>query len=459
MSPQTDPNPRGRRRDAPPAVRGGAMDPGRHDRADKAASPGPSPSRRGPKPPRPRTRTSEPLPAEEPRRSAARGRKAGRDKDPVHLFEAVYFYIYDVGRSINQKSVAALIPAHDDLGLVKRRDTPASLSLPRPLVVRLNEEAALDRGVFESFSAQAKIYEDGAVSVIIRAKARIRLSELHALHDKDLPNGEETVTLDGYADESFARLFAAIKPAVDDPWEDKAFDRETYAVFCLIDGEEDPASYLAEHRPEIAALLIGESPTEVLHDSQVNATLGRPFSYRKDDLAVFDMDRCFIVDARRDYEDLLLIVENANYQLLELRVLDKLLDRWLDEAEEDMRVLYTTGSRGRMRRIGGSIQEKFAHIQALRFDALFILENLENSSKIIGDYYLGQIYDRLCAIFNTEGWKWSVERRLETLQSIYDMVKTDTSERKLLFMEVIFIIVCIIFPIIQIYQSWLLSRQ
>jgi len=124
-----------------------------------------------------------------------------------------------------------------------------------------------------------------------------------------------------------------------------------------------------------------------------------------------------------------------------------------------MRVLYTTGSRGRMRRIGGSIQEKFAHIQALRFDALFILENLENSSKIIGDYYLGQIYDRLCAIFNTEGWKWSVERRLETLQSIYDMVKTDTSERKLLFMEVIFIIVCIIFPIMQIYQSWLLSQQ
>jgi hypothetical protein len=372
----------------------------------------------------------------------------------VRLFEAVYFYLYDVGRGIDLKSVAALIPAHDDLGLVKRRDTPASLSLPRPLVVQLNEGEVVDRGQLDSFSAQARIFEDGAISVIVRTKLRVRLSELHSLHQRRFAASGETVSIDGYAKESFDRLCAAIKPAVIDAWAREEFDNERYMAFCLIDGEEDPARFLAENRPAIAALLIGESPQEVLHDSQVNATLGRPFAYRKDDIAVFDMDRCFIVDARRDYEDLLLMVETANYQLLELRVLDKLLDRWLDEAEEDMRIIYS-GDHRVLRRLGSSVQKKFAHIQALRFDALFILENLENSSKIIGDYYLGQIYDRLCTIFNTDGWKWSVERRLDTLQSIYEMVKTDTSERKMLWMEVIFIIVCVIFPLIQILQVFL----
>ena len=377
--------------------------------------------------------------------------------DPVRYFESIYFYIYDVGRSIDQKKVAALIPAHDDLGLVKRRDTPASLSLPRPLVVQLNEEAVVDPDEADSFSAQAKIYEDGAVSIIIRVRKHIRLSALHSLHGCRLRSGDKSVTIDDYAEESFYRLFAAIKPAVVDPWA-ADFDRETYAVFCLIDREDDPTRFLSEHRRPIAALLIGESPSEVLHDSQISATLGRPFSYRKDDLAVFDMDRCLIIDARRDYEDLLLIVENANYQLLELRVLDKLLDRWLDEAEKDMRILYTSGDRKRLRRLGGSVQQKFAHIQALRFDALFILENLENSSKIIGDYYLGQIYDRLCTIFNTDGWKWSIERRLDTLQDVYDMVKTDTSEHKMLLMEGLFIIVCIVFPLIQILQVMLYQK-
>ena len=386
-----------------------------------------------------------------------RGMRAVGDGDPARHFEAIYFYIHDVGRSIELKTVAALIPAHDDLGLVKRRDTPASLSLPRPLVVQLNEGEVVDEGELESFSAQARIYEDGAVSVVIRVRARIRVSELHALHDRRLAAGAQTVSIDGYADESFHRLCAAIRPAIVDAWDSGESDRETYAAFCLIDGEDEPARFLAEHQAEIAALLIGESPAEVLHDSQISATIGRPFSYRKDDIAVFDLDRCIIIDARRDYEDLLLIVENANYQLLELRVLDKLLDRWLDEAEKDMRLIYTGSHRGR-RRVTGSVQRKFAYIQSLRFDALFILENLENSSKIIGDYYLGQIYDRLCAIFNTDGWKWSIERRLDTLQSIYEMVKTDTSERKLLWLEVIFIVVCVIFPLIQILQVMLLSH-
>ncbi len=99
---------------------------------------------------------------------------------------------------------------------------------------------------------------------------------------------------------------------------------------------------------------------------------------------------------------------------------------------------------------------KFARIQSLRFEALFILENLENSSKIIGDYYLGQIYDRLCAIFNTDGWSRSVERRLDVLSSVYDMAKTDAAERKMLLLEIVFIVVCVVFPALQIWQALVL---
>ena len=386
------------------------------------------------------------------------GKKAPKEKRSSdkrsRLIEVVFFFLYDVGQRADLKKVAALIPAHDDMGIVKRRDTPASLLLPRPLVVKLNETEVVEANDFESFTSLAKIYEDGAVTVIIRVKARIPFEELHTLRGRTVLEGGRGLTLDEYAEESFRRIFEAIKPAVSGPWAGDDFTRETYTAYCLIDGHEDPYGFLEAHRATAASLLIGESPSEVLHESQVGATLGRPFSYRKDDLAVFDMDRCLIIDRRRDYEDLLLIVEHANYQLLELRVLDKLLDRWLDEAERDMRLIYSGDARKEYR-ISGSAQQKFAHIQTLRFDALFILENLENSSKIIGDYYLGQIYDRLCSIFNTNGWKWSVERRLDTLQSVYDMVKTDSSDKKMLMLETVFIVVCIVFPLIQILQVML----
>ncbi len=377
-----------------------------------------------------------------------RARRRGPDL-PL-LVEAVFFYLYDVGRAIDLKKVAALVPAHPDLGIAKRRDTPASLTLPTPLILQLGIPEFSEREGFENLSSQAKIYEEGVVTIVVRVKTRLPMSRLHGLVDRGVVSQGRTLTIAQYAEEGFRMLFEALASAVSEPRRPGDMDRESYLAFCLLECGEDPVNFIDRNREYCASLLIGEEPGSNLHESQITATLGRPFSYRLGDLAVFELDRCIIIDPRGDYEDLLLIAEHANYQLLELRVLDKLLDTWLDEAEDDIRSLSSGGRR--LTRLRRPVMVKVAHIQALRFDALFILENLENSSKIIGDYYLGQIYARLCEIFNTEGWKWSVERRLDALQDVYDMVKSDAGESRMMTLEVIFIIVCIIFPIIQILQ-------
>ena len=437
----------------PAPRKGPAPSPGAVVPSRSAYGPQPAPRaagrRPGQKPPASQSLPEDAAPAPGPAKKRRPRAKGGEAR--LRLVEVVFFHHYDIGRSADLKKIAAIIPAHDDLGLVKRRDTPASLQLPRPLVVQLGEGECVDAGDFECVSAQGKIYDDAAITIMMRVKIRVPLRELHTIRERRITSGGREITIGDYAEENFRRLFEAIKPAVSGIPEGSDFDRETYAAYCVIDGEEWPGDLIASDREYIAALLSGEDPNTQLHEAQVAATIGRSFSYRRSDLAIFDLDRCFIVDPSRDYEDLLLIIEHANYQLLELRVLDALLDRWLEEAERDMRLMYS-GDKKTRRKLGRSVAEKSAHIQALRVDALFILENLENSSKIIGDYYLGQIYDRLCTIFNTEGWKWSVERRLEALQTVYDMLKSDMNERKILVLEITFIAVCVILPLIQIFQ-------
>jgi len=150
-----------------------------------------------------------------------------------------------------------------------------------------------------------------------------------------------------------------------------------------------------------------------------------------------------------------MMAEHANYRLIELRELDFLLDEWLGEAERDIRRLYFSSRRKRSSE--RALRLKLAQIQGLRFDALFTLENLDNSSKIIGDYFLGSIYHRLCEIFNTDEWKFSVERRLNALQNIYELLKSDTTEQRMMTLEMVFIAVCIIFPILQILQVMLVK--
>lgn len=363
--------------------------------------------------------------------------------------EIVHLYVYDIGRSVDLKKAASLIPAYPDIGFGKRRDTPASLTLPRPLILTLNTDEC-DADCFEKFTAQAKIYDDGAITLIVRFRTATTFQDLASKSNipiRDLSNAD---SVEQFADSSFKMVVDAIKSSVSGFKVDDANDRESYTAFCILECPGgDPIAFLEDNREIAAALLAGENPG-VLHESQITQVLRKPFSYRKDDLAVFDMDRCIIIDPSRDYEDLLLIIEHANYRLIELRTLDKLLDTWLDEAEKDIRKIYLAG--GKPKYGERALRMKLARLQTLRFDALFTLENLDNSSKIIGDYFLGMIYDRLCEIFNTEGWKISVERRLSALQDVYELIKNDTGERRMLTLEMVFILVCIVLPVIQIIQ-------
>ncbi|MDH7484301.1 MAG: hypothetical protein QHH01_06715, partial [Spirochaetales bacterium] len=217
----------------------------------------------------------------------------------------------------------------------------------------------------------------------------------------------------------------------------------------------DPVAFIRQHKEVAASLLSGE-PVGTLHPSQIEAILSKPFSYRKDDIAIFDLERCLIIDPSADYDDVIMMAEHANYRLIELRELDRLLDQWLTEAEQDIRRLYLSQKRKRFS--DRVLRLKLAQIQSLRFDALFTLENLDNSSKIIGDYFLGAIYHRLCELFNTDEWKVSVERRLEALQNIYELLKNDTTEQRMITLEIVFIAVCIIFPILQILQVMLMQH-
>jgi len=363
--------------------------------------------------------------------------------------EIVHLYVYDIGRAVDLKKAASLIPAYPDIGFGKRRDTPSSLTLPKPLVLTLSTEEC-DAGCFDKFTALAKIYDDGALTLVVRYRTKSSFRDLVSKANLPVRDTGGAESVEQFADSSFQMVVNAIKDSVTGLKDNWAFDRETYTAFCLLECPGgNPEAFLSQNREVAAALLAGEEPG-ILHDSQVKQILEKPFSYRKNDLAVFDLDRCIIVDPSRDYEDLLIMAEHANYRLIELRALDSLLDKWLDEAEKDIRKIYLSGGKTRFGQ--RTVKLKLGRLQTLRFDALFTLENLDNSSKIIGDYFLGLVYERLCSIFNTEGWKISVERRLDALQNVYELLKNDTAERRMMTLEIVFIVVCIVLPLMQIVQ-------
>ncbi len=368
--------------------------------------------------------------------------------------EIVHLYAYDVGRSIDLDKVASLVPAHRDIALGKRRDTPAYLTLPKPLVLSISTEECNSK-LFSKISAMAKIYEDGAITMIVRYCTMSTFEDLPAKAHMPIRDVSGSSSIEQFAEASFRMVREALRSAIVGYKELSEGDRETYIAFCLLECPgDDPQAFVNAHKDMAASLISGET-VGTLHISQIEQILAKPFSYRKNDIAIFDLDRCLIIDPSADYDDVLMMAEHANYRLIELRELDFLLDEWLGEAERDIRRLYFSSRRKRSSE--RALRLKLAQIQGLRFDALFTLENLDNSSKIIGDYFLGSIYHRLCEIFNTDEWKFSVERRLNALQNIYELLKSDTTEQRMMTLEMVFIAVCIIFPILQILQVMLVK--
>ncbi len=399
-----------------------------------------------------------------PSGAAAQAGPAGRRKPaargPRLAVEYVRFVLFDVGRSIDLKKASAVLPGRADSKAVKRRNTPASLTLPKTLCISLEKDAfgSPSPSAYEGLEATAKLFDEGVISLSVRIRLSSGLSELHALERRTFLLGGRDRTVDQFIEERFRELHERLGPAISrEDGGNAEPERETYTAYCISDwGRGSPDAFVAKHNRALASLLEGEPETQDLHDLQVRKSLANPFAYGAEDLAIFDLDHCVILDRSRDWEDILLIVEHANYQLLELRVLDRLLDHWLEDAEKDLRAFYSQsrGRRGRKARIR-ALPAKFARLQGLRLEALFILENLENSAKIIGDYFLGQIYLHLGRIFSVEGWTRSVERRLGALQSVYEIVKSDKNERTMIVLEIVFIIVCIAFPILQILQVML----
>ncbi|HPD80196.1 MAG TPA: hypothetical protein P5519_11485 [Spirochaetia bacterium] len=371
--------------------------------------------------------------------------------------EVVRFALYDVGRSIDLSRVLTIVPGTPGMKLDKRRNTPGSIQLPKPLSIdlRVGPQAAILDSRIKSLTLSARVYEEGVISFMLRLKVTATLNDL--LDVENFQIGSRFTTLSLFLEDQFIELSRILKPAIrSSNTISENFDYEMYTAFCFSGAIGSCNQFVEKNRKEFANLINGDASTTNLHESQIAKALANSFSYSACDWAVFGLDNCIIIDPSKDYEDLLLICELANYQLLELRTLDRMLDAWLDEAEDDVGIFYSYTKPKKMK--SGILKKKIAFIQSMRLDALFILENLENSSKIIGDYFLGEIYQHLCYIFNTNEWTRSIERRITALQDVYDIVKSEKSERTMLWLEIVFIIVCIVFPLLQIIQVMMVSK-
>lgn len=321
-----------------------------------------------------------------------------------------------------------------------RRTSPAWFDYsPAPLRLAIEGAQIEIDGQPTAASAEVLIYDFGAALITYRLPLPTTLDELPRLSVAL----EDHAALQADARTRMASVLDTIGAAVERPALSDAV--EDYVVFSLTSwGNSTPAEVLDEHRATLAQAI--EAERAPLAAEQIARSTETTLSYTETDLAILDWNGAILFDAEPD--DVLILLQHANLELLQLRILDQELDEILDHADESLaaltsaRVWPTFASRRMMQRLATAQTDS-----AVRF------EGVNNAIKLMGNQYLARFYRQAAARLDLQAWQGSVQRKLEATESLYDKMSDSMATHRLELLEWV-IIVLIAVSIVLPFTPW-----
>ncbi len=377
----------------------------------------------------------------------------------LHIYVA-----FDWGEEINLELAQKLLPAELQ-SLARRRRTPASIGYrPAPLrytlagvpielpeIGRVSGAASSTTSTYIGGRSNATMPPLSALGVIAEATVFDFGGVSVALHVPFQLTGKQLLEVASFLSEpnplinsaraAVSSLHAAILPAINEPrWIELT---EEYFVFQIPPTEAipSPGEILHNHAGWLAALARLES--DLLSSEEIEQAIQSHISYSPSDLFLPEWSAALLVD--RHCEETLQVIEFANLQLLEYRFLDTLLDDRLAEAHKIIAPM--TRSWLPFWRLH---DRRLRSLGELKIDANNVFERTGNALKLMGDQYLARVYQMLSARFHLPEWERSIERSLETVESVYKVVSDQSAHYRTEFLEMI-VIFLIAFEIIMAF--------
>ncbi len=343
--------------------------------------------------------------------------------------ELVYLYAFDVANEIAIEKIREILKGQPVPFEISIDHTfPKDIPLYKPLSIELPILESLLSG--KEVKPIIHIYEVGVVSINLRVAFETSdLQELLPFHRPILENGKN---LDEIAYNLCKETCKSIKEAIIQGAL-KIPEPEAYTVFCLIElgAQKNTGDWFIENRRNIAALLT-ENKLGVLSDQQTDDVMRIQLSYSNNDIAIIDWDAALVVDLTGYLDDTIYVLELANLQLEEYKIMDQRLDRYLNKAYEDIR----------KQKFGllGPHSKVLRSLRTLRVDVTKLNDEVTHITKFFGDWYLARVYLGARERFHIDKWRNSVAERLTQLDALYSVVHTEVSNLRMLWLEVIIVV-------------------
>lgn len=364
-----------------------------------------------------------------------------KSSTPVHelpcpegiLAGTLHVYVaFDWGDEVDLDRARQLVPAEVQ-ALPRRRRTPSSFEYrPPPLRFPLPpiEITWPELGTVRS-SAEVTMFDFGAVSFALELPFHLPAAGLTRLAEW-LAAPAPLIEI---ARTALKPLNQKLLPAIHDAqWKDNL--SEEYFVFHLTPSEPlSPERLLQANCDWLARLLRVENTA--LSTEEVAEALRIHLRYSPDDLFIPDWAAAVLMD--RDCEETLQTIEFTNLQLLEFRHIDDRLDDSLKSAYGLIHKLTRSHlpfwrSHGRdMRAVG-----------ELKAEANDLFERTGNVLKLVGDQYLARVYRQLATRFHLQEWEQSIQRKLEVIEGIYQVLSDQAATYRGEVLEIVVVVLILL---------------
>jgi hypothetical protein len=342
------------------------------------------------------------------------------------------YVAFDWGDEIDLEQAGRMVPG-EVLSLSRRPRTPTSIGFkPPPLRFSLAPVPLPLPGLGAAVrSVEATVFDFGAVSVALEVPFELAAAGLTQLagHLADPATAAAVVQA---ARQAVLLLHGKLLPAIQKPqWNDKLW--EEYFVFQLPPGQPwCPADLLDVQTGWLAGLVRLED--QPLSAEEVEEAVRLFLHYGPHDLFVPDWAAAVLLDQERECEETLQTIEFANLQLLEYRHIDDRLDQALARAYG----LIHRAARSRLP-LWRQHAVPLRALGELKVEATGLFERTGNVLKLVGDQYLARVYRLLAARFHLRDWERSIQRKLEVVEGVHQVVSDQTAAFRMEFLEIIVI--------------------
>ncbi|HET9449609.1 MAG TPA: hypothetical protein VFO83_01940, partial [Aggregicoccus sp.] len=327
------------------------------------------------------------------------------------------YRIYDIAEEIDLERARKVL-TEGARRLKLGRENGQYLELPNPpLAYELGRRVLAVRTGALTVDVSARLFDHGAASIIIAVPIApgTTFEALTALADELY----DSQALEALAAELIESVRKTLESAIQSPhlWD----QNESYTVIFAerlsspgIAGQPSAEQVVAQ--VDLARLLLGEVEGPSLSKRESEAVTQVRFSYTVEDLVVVDWNSAFVYEpsGSRDIPDLL---EIANAQLLEFRYYDDLLDAHIARIHDEVQ----------RKRHGSLLRSPYRALAretlATLIDLSEFIERVENSLKIVGDFYLAKVYEAAVRRLRIPAWQGSVTGKQQLLSQTYGLLK------------------------------------